>query len=123
MAQPVTDIDLAADTTGNPTLLKSGSLTFFLIERAGKLGVRVRDAENPHRKNFAGLQYFPVRRFDWVINARFEPYQPRKHVKIVNILGMEEELDAPRRARLHRKTARNTGWTPCSKIPKTPSSS
>ena len=92
--QPVTDIALAADTTGKPTLLKSGSLTFFLIERNGKLGVRVRDAESPHRKNFAGLSYFPVSD-DWVFNARFEPYQPRKQVRIVNILGMEEELDAP----------------------------
>jgi uncharacterized protein (DUF1684 family) len=91
---PVTDIELAADTTGKPTLLKSGSVTFFLIERAGKLGVRVRDSENPHRKNFRGLQYFP---FDdsWVVNARFEPYEARKTVKIVNILGMEEDLLAP----------------------------
>jgi uncharacterized protein len=91
---PVTDIELAADTTGKPTLLKSGSVTFFLIERAGKLGVRVRDSENPHRKNFRGLQYFP---FDdsWVVNASFEPYEARKTVKIVNILGMEEDLLAP----------------------------
>ena len=91
---PVTDIELAADTTGKPTLLKSGSLTFFLIERAGKLGVRVRDSENPHRKHFAGLEYFP---FDdsWVVDARFEPYEARKTVKIVNILGMEEDLVSP----------------------------
>jgi uncharacterized protein (DUF1684 family) len=92
--QPVTDIELAADTTGKPTLLKSGSLTFFLIERAGKLGVRVRDSENPHRKHFSGLKYFPVDD-SWVVNARFEPYEARKTVKIVNILGMEEDLPSP----------------------------
>jgi uncharacterized protein len=91
---PINEIELTADTSGKPTLLKSGSVTFFLIERAGKLGVRVRDAENPHRKHFRGLDYFPVDD-SWVFNARFEPYQPRKVVRIVNILGMEEELQAP----------------------------
>jgi uncharacterized protein len=91
---PISEIELAADTTGEPTLLKSGAVTFFLIERAGKLGVRVRDSENPHRKQFRGLDYFPVDD-SWVFNARFEPYQPRKIVRIVNILGMEEELQAP----------------------------
>lgn len=92
--EAVSEIDLAADTTGKPTLLKSGSVTFFVIERAGKLGVRVRDSENVHRKSFRGLEYFPIED-GWVFNARFEPYVPRKHVRIVNILGMEEELEAP----------------------------
>jgi uncharacterized protein (DUF1684 family) len=92
--QPVSEIELAPDTTGKPTLLKSGSLTFFLIERAGKLGIRVRDSENPHRRNFRGLDYFPEDD-GWVFDARFEPYEPRRHVRIVNILGMEEELEAP----------------------------
>ena len=92
--EPVSEIELAADTTGKPTLLKSGSVTFFLIERAGKLGVRVRDSENVHRRSFRGLDYFPVED-GWVFNARFEPYEPRKHVRIVNILGMEEALEAP----------------------------
>jgi uncharacterized protein len=91
---PISEIELAADTTGKPTLLKSGPITFFLIERAGKLGVRVRDSENPHRKHFRGLEYFPVED-SWVFDARFEPYQPGKLVRIVNILGMEEELQAP----------------------------
>ena len=92
--QPVSDIALASDLTENPTLLKSGSVTFYLIERVGKLGVRVRDSENPHRKNFAGLQYFPVND-GWVVDAHFEPYTPHKKVPIVNILGMTEDMEAP----------------------------
>jgi uncharacterized protein (DUF1684 family) len=91
---PVSEIDLAPDTTGKPTLLKSGALTFFVIDRDGRLGIRVRDSENVHRRNFRGLEYFPVDD-SWVFNARFEPYTPRRKVKIVNILGMEEDLDAP----------------------------
>jgi uncharacterized protein (DUF1684 family) len=92
--EPVSTIELASDLTSEPTLLKSGSLTFYLIERVGKLGVRVRDSENPHRKNFAGLQYFPMND-SWVVDARFEPYTPHKKIPIVNILGMTEDMDAP----------------------------
>src|SRR5437773_2578764 len=62
--------------------------------RAGNLGVRVRDLDNPHRRNFGGLTYFPVST-DWVCNARFERYEPAHHLKIVNILGMEEEAQSP----------------------------
>jgi uncharacterized protein len=91
---PVTTLELASDASGNPTVLESGALRFYVIERAGSLGVRVRDLKNPHRLGFRGFEYFPVST-DWVVNARFERYQPVHHVKIVNILGMELEMDSP----------------------------
>ena len=91
---PVTTLELASDASGNPTVLESGALRFFVIERAGNLGVRVRDLKNPHRLGFRGFEYFPVST-DWVVNARFERYVPMRHVKIVNILGMEIEMDSP----------------------------
>lgn len=92
--QPVSSLDLVPDTAGEPTVLASGSLRFFIIERAGNLGVRVRDLDNPHRRNFRGLSYFPVSTA-WRLDARFEPYQPAHHLKIINILGMEEEAVSP----------------------------
>jgi len=91
---PVTTLELASDASGNPTVLESGALRFYVIERAGNLGVRVRDLQNPHRLGFRGFEYFPVST-DWVVNARFERYQPVHHVRIVNILGMELEMDSP----------------------------
>ena len=90
----VSSLDLTSDAQGEPTVLASGSLRFFVIERAGNLGVRVRDLDNPRRRNFRGLTYFPVST-DWVCNARFEPYEPARRLKIVNILGMEEETQSP----------------------------
>ena len=90
----VTSLDLLSDAQGEPTVLASGALRFFVIERAGNLGVRVRDLDNPHRRNFSGLNYFPVST-DWVFNARFEPYEPAHRLKIVNILGMEEQAQSP----------------------------
>ena len=90
----VGSLDLVADTQGEPTVLASGSLRFFIIERAGNLGVRVRDLDNPQRRNFRGFSYFPVST-DWVFDARFEPYEPAHRLKIVNILGMEEDAVSP----------------------------
>ncbi len=87
-------IDLVSDAHGQPTVLASGALRFFIIERSGNVGVRVRDLNNPHRLNFQGLRYFPVSTA-WVFNARFEPYQPVHHIKITNILGMEEDDESP----------------------------
>jgi uncharacterized protein (DUF1684 family) len=92
--QRVSSLELAADTSGNPTVLESGTLRFFVIERAGNLGVRVRDLNNPHRAQFHGLSYFPVSTA-WVFEARFEPYQPARRIRIVNILGMEQEYASP----------------------------
>jgi hypothetical protein len=92
--QPVREIELKSDSEGEPTVLAAGSLRVFVISRAGHLGIRVRDTEHPLRRSFRGLQYFPIRT-DWVIEARFEPYEPARHVSIINILGMQEEMVAP----------------------------
>lgn len=92
--KPVTALDLVPDTHGEPTILASGPLTFFVIERAGKLGVRVRDSASPHRTNFRGLEYYSIDD-GWAFDARFEPYEPHRHIGIVNILGMEESMDSP----------------------------
>jgi uncharacterized protein len=92
--RPVGTLDLKSDAAGEPTVLESGTLRFFLIERTGNLGVRVRDLNNPRRLGFRGLAYFPVST-GWVFNARFVPYEPARHIRIVNILGMVEEDVSP----------------------------
>jgi uncharacterized protein (DUF1684 family) len=90
----VESLALSSDAAGDPTVLASSTLRFFVIERAGNLGVRVRDLDNPHRLQFKGLSYFPVSTA-WVFNARFEPYVPAHHIRIINILGMVEDDESP----------------------------
>jgi uncharacterized protein len=92
--QPVRLLQMAPDVSGKPTVLASGTLRFYVIERVGNLGVRVRDLNNPHRLDFKGLRYFPVS-LGWVFDARFEPYSPAHHIRIVNILGMEDDMVSP----------------------------
>jgi uncharacterized protein (DUF1684 family) len=94
LGRPVTRLEMASDLQPKPTELVAGTLHFMLIDRAGRLGVRVRDSVNPARLTFKGLKYFPVRS-DWRIEARFEPYVPEHRIPIVNILGMNEEMISP----------------------------
>jgi len=92
--QPVSTVQMISDMQGEPTVLASGSLRFFIIERAGKLGVRVRDLDSPRRRNFQPIEYFPVNA-DWALTARFEPYTPHRSIPIVNILGLQQNMDSP----------------------------
>lgn len=91
---PVTTIVMTPDSAGEPTMLASGSLRFFVIERVGRLGVRVRDVNHPARTHFQGLEYFPANDA-WTVDARFEPYPANKRIPILNILGMTEQMVSP----------------------------
>ncbi len=92
--EPVSRVDLRSDAQGEPTELVCGPLRFHVIERAGNVGVRVRDVGSPLRSHFPGLDYFPVDSA-WAVDARFEPYEPMRSIPIVNVLGMEEEMSSP----------------------------
>jgi uncharacterized protein (DUF1684 family) len=94
LGKPVTSLELISDIHEKPTELVAGTLHFMLIERAGHLGIRVRDSVSPNRSEFKGLQYFPIRA-DWHVLAHFEPYVPERRIPIVNILGMTEEMTSP----------------------------
>jgi len=92
--QDATSIDLAPDTSGAPTILSSGTLRFFVIDRVGHTGLRVRDVASPLRTHFKGLDYFPIDEH-WAFHAQFHPYDPVKAVQIVNVLGMVDTMSAP----------------------------
>ena len=63
-------------------------------KRGDRLGLRVRARENPARATFKGTDYSPADR-RWVVNARFEPYDPPKRVPILNVLDMTTEEISP----------------------------
>jgi uncharacterized protein len=94
LGRPVTSLELVSDAGDKPTELVAGSLHFMLIERAGHLGIRVRDSVSQNRLQFKGLEFFPIRT-DWHMQAHFEPYVPQRRISIVNILGMKEEMTSP----------------------------
>ena len=92
--KPVTSLALASDASGKPTLVEMGSLSFFVIQRGDRVGVRVKDSRSAALAAFHGLDTYPVQRA-WRIDARFEPYDPPKPVQIPNILGQVIDDTSP----------------------------
>src|SRR5262249_9408464 len=94
---PVLTKELKPDSSGDPDVLTLGRLTFFIIERGGRLGVRLRDPESPQRKAFAGLTWFPVSESYRVV-ARFGPAAAPRPIAVPNILGQTIDMPSPGRA-------------------------
>jgi len=77
---------LKSDVSGEPTVLRRGPLRFYLIDRAGKIGVRVKDAESAALKAFHGIDSFPIDP-RWRIEARVERHDPENEIRVPNVLG------------------------------------
>jgi uncharacterized protein (DUF1684 family) len=82
-----------ADSTG-PTVINIGSVSFFVIKRADKIGIRVKDKENPNRLNFAGLDFFPINP-NFRISAKYVPYIPPKKIPIATVINTVEQDSCP----------------------------
>ncbi len=87
-------LEVTPPAAGDGVVLRCGSLRFYVIERGGRFALRVRDADSRARRAFRGLDYFPIDP-SWVVEARFERYEPLRHVPIVNVLGDEVDMLAP----------------------------
>jgi uncharacterized protein (DUF1684 family) len=85
---------LSSDASKSATSLRYGTLLFYLIERGGKLAVRVKDSQSQARREFHGLEYFPIDP-TWRLEARFEPYDPPKSISVPNVLGHDESEKSP----------------------------
>ena len=92
--KPVTSLALQPDAGGKPTRLNLGTMSFHVIKRGERLGLRVRDKQNPARFRFAGIKYYPLNP-KWRIEARFESYDPAKQIPIANVLGMVDDQTSP----------------------------
>ncbi len=88
-------VRLIADTDPHgPTVVQVATVRFQVINRSGKLALRVKDSESDTRTHFRGIDYFPIDA-KWRVEARFEPFNPPRTVRITNILGMTEQYPSP----------------------------
>jgi len=80
-----------------PTYVRAGTVNFYVMDRSGKLFLRVRDSESARRKNFSGLESWPVDPA-WRIEATWVPFDPPHELKITNIIGLIEPTPNPGKA-------------------------
>ena len=80
--------DLADGRKNKPTVVTAGTMSFYVIERGGKKALRVKDRESARRRDFVGIDYFPIDP-TWRVEARWVPFDQPKSVPMKNILGHE----------------------------------
>ena len=92
--EPFAGGELAADATGEPTVVELGTVSFYPIVRGEKVGLRVRDTASRAREAFEGIPTFPVAP-RWRVAARFEPYDPPREVGIPDVTGNLQQIVSP----------------------------
>jgi len=81
-----------------PTVIRRGTVSFQTIKRGDvsgdKFGIRVKDPESEARKDFKGIDYFPINPA-FRVQAHFQLYNPPKKIAIANVLGMISDETSP----------------------------
>lgn len=83
--------------SGKPTLVTAHTVSFLVIQRGEKLGLRVRDSESPRRVNFVGIDYFDADPA-WRIEADWVAFESPREIPITNMLGQTSPAKVPGKA-------------------------
>lgn len=94
--KPVTEMQIFGEPLTEPVVLKYGDLSWFIIQRGDRIGVRLRDAQNPAIAALDHIDSYPVDP-RWRIAARLERYESPRSIQIENILGMVSQEETPGR--------------------------
>lgn len=81
---------IQTDDSGRPDLIKVGKVSFSIIKRGTRFGVRVWNPDSEAQRKFKGLDWYEPAD-GWVVEARFVAHDPPKKISITNILGDTEE--------------------------------
>ena len=90
--QPFQGGALVTDAHGaKPDGISVGGLRITVIDRGGRLGLRVKDSLAPTRRGFTGLRHFNWSPH-WVLPARLEPADPGATLTMDTVIGSRESM-------------------------------
>jgi uncharacterized protein len=92
--EPVGSVVLQPDVSGAPTRVRVGDVTFALLRRGERWGVRVWNRNHPARSEFPGRRWYPIQQA-YVLSAVYVRYDPPRPTSITNVLGDIEESAYP----------------------------
>jgi uncharacterized protein len=99
--KPVSEAALIDDVhaTGNasPTTVVFGTASFYVIDREGRKGLRVKDTTAATRQHFLGIDYFPVDP-SWRIVADWVPFNPPHDLQMGSVIGTIDTVKVPGKA-------------------------
>ena len=94
---PSFDVEIDGEPVASPTLIYDKeedlvktlvfrSFKWFVIERAGNIGIRLKDLEHPLLKSKMNIGRFDISP-EWVVEADYVPYDAPREIRIENIIG------------------------------------
>jgi uncharacterized protein (DUF1684 family) len=87
-------VELGDDTQEGYTIVRHGAMSFFIHKVGDNFGVRVKDPDGERRRDFKGIDTFPPDP-KYRVEARFEPYNPPKHIPMPNVSGITTDEVSP----------------------------
>ncbi|WP_223638917.1 DUF1684 domain-containing protein [Corallococcus sp. EGB] len=82
---------LKTDEKGAPDVVRLEGVSFQIIRRQDRLGVRVKDSEAAARKQFHGIPTYPASEA-WKVEARLVPDEKPRTLSVPTVLGYAEEM-------------------------------
>ena len=92
---------LKDDASGEPSLVKAGTVTFYVIDRNGRKGLRVKDTNAKTRTGFTKIDFYPIDP-SWRIEAKFTPFNPPHTLEIPNVIGQIDKMPVPGKVEFER---------------------
>ncbi|HEV2681658.1 MAG TPA: DUF1684 domain-containing protein, partial [Rhodanobacter sp.] len=93
-AHEATLIDDVKAGDATPTTVSFGTASFFVIDRDGRKGLRVKDSDAPSRKHFLGIDSFPIDP-SWRIEATWVPATPGETLEMGSVIGTIDKYPVP----------------------------
>ena len=84
--QPVLTAKLQPDTSGKATVVALGRLRMHVIKRGERVGIRLKDLQNPALRNFTSLHFYPIDPA-YRLTATWVPSDGKRSVEVPNVLG------------------------------------
>ena len=69
-------------------------MSLYVIERGDRLAIRVKDANNPTRRRFKGIESFPIDP-SYHVQGTFEPYPAPRRVTVATAQGPTQTMLVP----------------------------
>ena len=84
------------DREGKPDILRLGRLSMYVIRRGDRFALRVKDPESEARREFHGLDYFPIDPA-YRVEATLERFDKPREVQIPTVAGTTSKMLVPGR--------------------------
>jgi hypothetical protein len=76
------------------TVARWGDLSFQIIRRGSRYGVRLRDKNSRFRREFTRLEWYPVDPA-WRVTARLIPHEAARRLRVASTIGEPQEYESP----------------------------